>query len=98
MTIEERYLLVGLPTFILYQMFKPLGWLRNKPRWVIAIFSPYILLFLALDVLYNVVFGSILFLELPRELLFTDRLIRHKPKIVAKRLCELLNAFDPGHC
>jgi hypothetical protein len=54
---------------------------------------------LALDVAFNVVFGSLMFLELPRELLFTSRCQRHahKGSRLALWWAKQLNAFDPGH-
>lgn len=73
----------------------------------IAKFNGYILIAigLVLDVLLNVIVGSLLFLELPRELLLTDRLQRHKKKPdhwrykIAHFICHnLLNPFDPDHC
>lgn len=58
--------------------------------------------FAALDVAYNYVVGTIMFVELPRrgEWLFTDRLIRHKRggDATACYFCEVLSALDPGHC
>lgn len=56
-----------------------------------------------LDMLFNLA-SSVLFLELPREILFTARVSRHIKGIgwrakMARWFCEnLLNPFDPGHC
>lgn len=58
------------------------------------------------DFLYNVIVGTILFLELPQELLLTKRLKRHIGNedwqgSIARRLCRhLLDPFDPKgtHC
>lgn len=71
-----------------------------------AKFNGYILVTIGviLDVLLNWIVGSILFLEIPREFLLTERLQRHKKGKgwrykLAYWLCEnLLNPFDPGHC
>lgn len=56
--------------------------------------------FLSVDVLYNAIAGSLFFLELPREWLFTQRLIRHKQygSEFAFELCDKLNRWDEGHC
>ena len=68
----------------------------------------YLLLFrgLILDVLFNLIIGTISFMELPREWLFTNRCIRHKRgngwrKSVALWWCRhFMDAFDPSgsHC
>lgn len=62
---------------------------------------------LPLDIIFNLIVGTVLFLELPRELLFTARLKRNKQnkgyrRKLAHWFCEhMLNQFDPspkGHC
>jgi hypothetical protein len=69
--------------------------------------NAYILLFfgLLLDVAANVIVGTALFMDIPREWLLTDRLKRMKregkwwQKVIAYWVCEhLLNQFDAGHC
>lgn len=58
------------------------------------------------DALYNVVVGTVLFLELPQEWLLTKRLKRHLEDdsfrgVIARWLCRhLLDPFDPKgtHC
>lgn len=67
---------------------------------------PWLALALVVDVLFNLVTGTLLFLELPRELLFTSRVSRHLDRAgwrgdLARWFCrELLDPFDPsgGHC
>jgi hypothetical protein len=60
--------------------------------------------FILLDVLFNLIIGSFVFLERPREFLFTDRLKRHKAgpdgdyKEFAIYICKIMNRYDPGHC
>lgn len=56
--------------------------------------------FIILDVLYNWIFGTIIWLELPREFLYTTRLKRKKAggHEEAFRQCKILNKYDPGHC
>lgn len=59
---------------------------------------------LALDVVLNVTVCTALFLELPRELLITQRLIRLKQgegwraRVAAWMCANLLDAFDPSGC
>ena len=67
---------------------------------------PWVFIFLFMDVAYNIVIGSIIFLELPHEWLFTARVSRlndgdnWRGKL-ARYLCtQLLDPFDPAgkHC
>jgi hypothetical protein len=60
---------------------------------------------LALDLVLNIVVGTVAFSDLPREWLLTSRLKRYKMgrdgwrKSFAYWICEhLLNQFDEGHC
>lgn len=67
---------------------------------------PILFIGLAFDVMFNAVWGSLLFLEPPREWLFTDRVSRWNDDekwrgAVARWICdELLDPFDPRgqHC
>lgn len=66
---------------------------------------PFFIFALFMDVLFNLIIGTIIFLEHPRELLFTSRCQRHLMKSTGWRLrnvhfiCTyLLNPFDEGHC
>lgn len=67
---------------------------------------PILFVGLAFDVLFNLWWGSIMFVELPREWLFTDRVSRWNDDngwrgTIAKWICsELLDPFDPRgrHC
>lgn len=57
---------------------------------------------LLLDVAFNLTFGTLMFRELPRELLFTARCQRHVRGVGRRRPLALwwarqLNQFDPGH-
>ena len=58
------------------------------------------------DIAFNLTRGTIIFRELPRELLFTDRVKRHCQDSASnsewryKKACawrDVLNAIDPGH-
>jgi len=65
---------------------------------------PFFILALIMDVLFNFVIGTMIFLEIPRELLFTSRCQRHLKSSGwrlrnAHFVCTyLLNPFDEGHC
>lgn len=67
---------------------------------------PWLIFFMLVDVLFNIVIGTVIFLELPRELLFTSRVSRLNDRGgwrggLAKWFCrELLDPFDPSgrHC
>jgi hypothetical protein len=71
---------------------------RLSRYWKVMLW-PLVVIGLVLDVAFNVVFGSLMFLELPRELLFTSRCQRHahKGSRLALWWAKQLNAFDPGH-
>lgn len=68
---------------------------------------PIVLVAVIVDVLTNLIIAPILFLDLPRELMVTTRLVRYMngPKgwrqTVAKVICDgVLDVFDPNgnHC
>lgn len=67
---------------------------------------PVLLVALAVDVLFNATWGSLLFLEPPRELLFTHRISRlndatgWRGRLACWFCLELLDPFDPRgkHC
>lgn len=62
-----------------------------------------LLLGLVADVLFNVIWGTIIFRELPKEWLFTDRLKRHwrsenaRSWHRAEPWVRRVNLVDPGH-
>ena len=84
--------------------------LRAGPRWQLYAAYLWLAAGLVLDVVYNVVVGTILFLDLPRELTLTARLRRYRADAsthidlryrLATFICtRLLNPYDPGgsHC
>jgi hypothetical protein len=68
-----------------------------------VILLPLAVIGLVLDAVFNLTFGTLMYRELPRELLFTSRCKRHKRgdgwrKNLAEWFCRNLNVFDPGHC
>lgn len=57
---------------------------------------------LVFDVLWNWLIGSFIFLEIPRELLFTSRVKRHVRGVgwrqhKAQKWARIMNKIDPGH-
>jgi uncharacterized protein with PQ loop repeat len=74
------------------------------PPDTLRICQAVLLVGLAFDVLYNVIIGTIIFLDLPREATLTARLIRYKKAggwrgKVANYICaNLLDPFDPSGC
>ena len=98
-------------TWSLYLALCPLKRARDEGRLTTAakIFGyPLLWVFMVLDVVFNITVGSMIFLELPHEWLFTQRLQRHlrdDPSSwrykTADWLCtNLLDPFDPAgrHC
>jgi hypothetical protein len=69
--------------------------------WLVMLL-PLAVVGLLLDVAFNLTFGTVMYLELPRELLFTARCQRHfRGERWRQRLAAFwakqLNAFDSGH-
>ena len=68
-------------------------WMIKVPMYV------YLVVGVLFDVAFNWLFGTLIFMEFPREFLFTHRVKRHKedgnPK--ADRWVEILNKIEPGH-
>lgn len=66
--------------------------------------APIFIIGLLMDILFNFIWGTIYYREIPRELLFTARCSRHMKGsgiqlARATRVCKyLLNPFDEGHC
>lgn len=79
---------------------------KQLPPLAQAIAAPPAILSWLLDIVLNVVLLSVLFLEFPKEITMTRRMRRwqqmptlHPKKAFwAKRVCKVLNLFDPGHC
>lgn len=82
--------------------------LSHRLRGLNAVLAlPFVLLGLVLDVFANIIIAPLVFLDLPRELLVTTRLIRYKKTESGWRyrfacaICEgMLDVFDPtgDHC
>lgn len=72
-----------------------------------ALGLPFVIFGIVVDVLANIFIATIIFLEIPKELLVTTRLARHNTsgsgwrKDIATYICSnLLDVFDPSgdHC
>ncbi len=95
-------------TWLFYLAIMHLKVVRHDLYWFATV-NAYVLLVvgLVMDVILNVVVGSALFAERPREWLLTARLKRHKyygsrnswRYKLAMWICEhFLEQFDEGHC
>ncbi|KKL12648.1 hypothetical protein LCGC14_2533650 [marine sediment metagenome] len=90
--------------FFAYPTVQRLKSRRDEFGWIIKvpIYLWFVLGYLS-DVGFNLTWGTFIFRELPRELIFTDRLQRHwtgtneKQKRRAQPWARRLNAIDPGH-
>lgn len=106
----DLFLYYFIATFLLWAFFIVMTVLIQKwkaktmplPLKVIAIvFAAF---FLVVDAAYNIVFGTLIFTQWPRQFLFTTRLKYNLTqsgwrKKLAKVFCKyLLEPFDEGHC
>lgn len=97
-----RHLIAGPVTFVLYALYaigftvyhNLSGWKANAWKYI---YGPP---FLVLDILYNIIVGSFIWWELPKETLYTSRLERKKEEghALAHHLCGYLNIYDEDHC
>lgn len=80
---------------------------KRLTRLTYAMALPWVVLGFALDVAVNLTVASLLFLELPQELLVTSRLKRHitapcgwRNRLAALICDRMLDVFDPtgNHC
>lgn len=104
------YLAPILYAYVLWLLFlavMALNWRwRALPKVVKGIALPAVLVSVALDVLFNITIGTLLFMELPREWTFSQRVGRYKRRIdwrepLATWICaNLLDPFevDGAHC
>jgi len=106
--IISIYLIMGF-TWFWYLAVMHLKHNKDKLNKVNKFFGyPWFIIAVVGDVLFNWVIGSIVFVEIPKEMLFTDRVSRHltKPgKIWRRKLASffcknMLDPFDPSgdHC
>jgi len=99
-------ILYAYAMWLLFLAVMALNWRwRALPKVVKAIALPAVLVSVALDVLFNLTLGTLLFLELPREWTFSQRVGSYKRRIdwrapLAQWICaNLLDPFEvEGHC
>lgn len=96
---HERLWLIGPAALMMFWLYSLAVQAKGPWRWIVG--PP----FMVINCMFNAVFGTVIFAELPREWFFTDRLKRHKrsPKSaealkVATIICMEMNKADPGHC
>jgi hypothetical protein len=97
---EIRHMIAAPATLILLFQFVLVVWLdRQIPRALTYVRAVVTVFFVIQDVFYNLVFGTFLFLEWPREWLFTARIKRHlrDPDCPSHRFALVLNHFDRDH-
>ncbi|HXF44865.1 MAG TPA: hypothetical protein VNK91_01985 [Burkholderiaceae bacterium] len=106
--------LILIWTVGLWFLYRIVMWLKKRRDAIKArgrswYWAAYLVAFVGvvLDIVYNVVVGTVMFADLPRELTFTARLKRYRrgPLIWRWRLAtwfcaRLLNPYDPSgdHC
>jgi hypothetical protein len=77
-------------------------WKAGTAKWYHYVLGiPLAVIFIPLDVFLNMIVGSVIFIELPKEWIFTTRLDRHarSGSKFAKFVCKyILNPFDKDHC
>ena len=94
-----------------YLMMMPLkrNWKEGKLNTISKIFGyPWLAIFLIMDFTFNITWGTILFLDIPKEFLFTQRLNRYldqsdrywRNKLANWMCINFLDSFDPDghHC
>ncbi len=100
-----------LSTFVTWIFYYVIMGLKRRKKeitglWRIPAYF-IVIIGMVIDVIYNVTAGTVIFIDLPKELLFTSRLQRYKNEmggwryIVATWFCQkLLNPYDPSgkHC
>ena len=81
--------------------FEPSGCgLSRMDSFLLWSYAPLVMRVLLLDVIFNVTWGTIIFRELPREWLFTQRVQRHMHDTdnhVVRLWARRLNFIEPGH-
>ena len=109
MILIESIALVFI-TFLLYLAYVTLrvahdnGKLKRAPIPVRIVCYAILTAAVVCDAVFNVTLGSLLFLEPPRQWLFTERCALHRHEDgwrgrLARWVCEgWLNPFEAGHC
>ncbi len=86
--------------FLIYAATKH-AWYELKFGMKVLI-APAIIVFACIDVLFNVIIGSLMFIELPTQLTFSERCIKHYKQntwrgSIARAFSIPLNAIDKDH-
>ena len=94
-------------TQFVFEWYKGVMWLKARRDtlsfWDKLVAYPFVFLGYILDIVYNIVVGTITFRDFPKELLFTSRLIRYKEQGKGWRYDKAalfgaeLNKYDEGH-
>lgn len=110
------YILLGIPVFMYFMIatmwplyLAGMNLKRNKDKltWETKIIAyPLFVFGLFWDMIFNFTYGTIIYIEIPKELLFTARCERHlktksfRGKIAHWHCSKWLNPFDPDgtHC
>lgn len=83
------------------------AWLSKRlPKWLIFTLLPIVVALILIDVVANLIIGTIFFFDFPREWLLTDRLKRYADYDglrgrISRWICNhALDLFDPknDHC
>lgn len=105
-----EFIALGIVAFIvLWIIFVNVMWAKHNPDKIPKIFHLPIKIIaffgLLYDILFNWVFGTVMFLELPREMTLTERM---KRILISKQdwrfylalwICHnLVEPWDPNHC
>lgn len=91
--------LCGLPTVLMMWQYAGLYWLdRNVPNARKWFFIP-LAIFVIENIIYQMVFGTIIFLERPRHLQFTQRIqwMKNRGDPRVRPFVEVLNEHDERH-
>ena len=84
--------------FLGYPTVQRLKHQKDQFGWIVKVPVYFALAFgIVADVVFNATWGTVIFRELPKEWLFTDRLKRHRDNPRAARWIARVNLIDPGH-
>lgn len=97
------WLINPITLLILYIAYAWLYEARIKNRWLNIAYYPVLIIGAAMDLVVNITWFTVIFLDRPREWLLTQRVERLKSHSgyrgwLAGRLCRLMNHFQAGHC
>lgn len=84
--------------FLGYPTMQRLKGHRDELDWKVKV-PVYVALVIGIlaDVIFNAIWGTIIFREPPQEWTFTERLSRHRDNPKAAEWIRQVNLIDPGH-